>query len=427
MRMFRINSEADAEKIAGIVRARLSIEGVEEQVRRIIDDVKRRGDEAVIEYAERLDKTRLSRGELYLGRRDLEAAVERVDRTLADSLKTLLERVRAAEKPLAMITRGRWLVDAGNGVSIEIFFKPISRAACYVPGGMVPYISTAVMCGAAAREAGVERLVALIPPRALNNTMMAALAIAGFDGVYRVGGPYGVAALAYGTESIERVDKIAGPGGVYVTMAKHVVSKDVGIDMLAGPTELLVYVDKEGSEEDIAWHLAAQAEHGDSVLLIAITTRSSIAESLSRSIARLSQEKGSGVFERVSKNLDMVIADSPVLAARFIDLIAPEHVEICSEGEDLVEMVKNYGVLISGCASAAINDYYSGANHILPTMSWARWRGGLSVLDFVALRRVVRYRGSREDLEEIVGAVKPIALSEGFEIHLRSITRVAGN
>ncbi|GAY25805.1 histidinol dehydrogenase [Desulfurococcaceae archaeon AG1] len=423
MRVLRIASESDVEKIARIVRSRISVDDVEERVRRIVSDVRQRGDEAVIEYAEKLEGVRLSRKDLYIDRKDLEASIEKVDRSVVSSLRELSKRIRIAEQPLVSIIKERWFVDTGNGISIEIFFKPVSRAACYVPGGVVPYISTAIMCGTVAREAGVERLVAFLPPKALTNTMMAALAIAGFDGVYRVGGPYGVAALAYGTESIERVDKIAGPGGIYVTMAKHVVSKDVGIDMLAGPTELLVYVDKKGSEDDIAWHLAAQAEHGDSVLLIAVTTSDSIAENLSRSIERLSRETGSMVFERVSRLLSIVVADNPVLAARFIDLIAPEHVEICSEDEDLVGMIKNYGVLLSGCVSTAVNDYYSGANHILPTMSWARWRGGLSVLDFVALRRAVRFHGSLGDLREIAMAISPIALSEGFEIHLRSISR----
>ncbi len=423
MKILRISSMADAEKISRIVRPFPNLESVEDHVRRIVNDVKIRGDDALIEYAEKLDGVRISKEDLYLDREDLEASVDRIDKSLIDSLKSLLERVRAVERPLATLAREKWVVEIGRGLSIEIFFKAISRAACYVPGGMAPYISTAIMCGAVAREAGVERLVALVPPKALGESMKAALAVAGFDGAYRVGGPHGIAALAYGTESVERVDKIAGPGGIYVTMAKHLVSRDVGIDMLAGPTELVVYIDKEGLEDHVAWHLAAQAEHGDSVLLVAVTPRISIAERISRSVEDLSREKGASAFDRVSRLLSIVVAEDPVLASRFIDLIAPEHVEICSEGEDLVDLISSYGVLITGCVSTAINDYYSGANHILPTMSWARWRGGLSVLDFMALRRLVRFRGSREDLGGIARSVEPIALSEGFEIHLRSILR----
>jgi len=423
LRIYRIASDRDLDELIRTARSTEGFEDIITRISRIVEDVRIRGDEAVIEYTERLDGVKLSRGELYISSDNLRGFIEKVDRDLIDSLGGLARRVKDVESPIAELVRKPTRVRTGYGVEVENIFEPIERVACYIPGGLAPYISTAIMCGVTARMAGVRRLVALLPPKALTGAMAAAIAIAGFDGVYRIGGPHGIAALAYGTESIERVDKIAGPGGIYVTAAKAIVSRIVGIDMLAGPTELLIYIDLEGLEDSVSWHLAAQAEHGDSVMLLVVTPRGDIAESLARYIERLSGDKKGRLFERVSRLLGIAITDTPERAFELINRMAPEHVEICSRSKEAVENIRNYGVLIDGCASTAINDYYSGANHILPTMSWARWRGGLSILDFVVLRRRVYYRGSHDDLRRITESVRAIAMAEGFTAHPESIYR----
>jgi len=422
-RIYRIYSDLDIKEVLRIIRSSVDLEGAIDSVRPIIEDVRRRGDEAVIEYARRLDDADLKPEEIYIDRSKLSEIASKADQRLVESLRKLSRRIEDVERPLLSIASSIWRVKAGEGLYIEIFFRPVERVACYIPGGLTPYVSTALMCGVTARLAGVKRLVALLPPKALTPGMAASLLIAGFDGVYRVGGPYGIAAVAYGTQRIERVDKIVGPGGIYVTAAKALVSKDVGIDMLAGPTELVIYIDRKGYEEEILSHLAAQAEHGDSVLLAVVTPDNEIASSLARISAEKASTIGSKVFERVSRVLNTVIVDSVERAARFIDALSPEHVEVCSNLEGFRDMLNSYGVLIDGCVSSAINDYYSGVNHILPTMTWARIRGGLSILDFVALRRRVIYRGSRDGLREIAGEVMPIAMEEGFQLHLDSIYR----
>ncbi|MEM4970723.1 MAG: histidinol dehydrogenase [Sulfolobales archaeon] len=422
-RIYRVYSDLDIEDVLRIIRSSIDLEGAIDAVKPIIEDVRRRGDDAVIEYARRLDGADLKPEEIYIDRSRLSDIASKADLGLVESLEKLSKRIENAERPLLSIISSIWRIEVREGLYIEVFFKPIERVACYIPGGFTPYVSTALMCGVTARIAGVKRLVALLPPKALTPGMAASLLIAGFDGVYRVGGPYGVAAVAYGTKRIERVDKIVGPGGIYVTAAKALVSRVVGIDMLAGPTELIIYIDRRGYEEEILLHLAAQAEHGDSVLLAVVTPDSEIANNLARITSERASNTGSKAFERVSRLLNIVIVDSVERAAKFIDTLSAEHVEICSNLEGLRDMLNSYGVLIDGCVSSAINDYYSGVNHILPTMSWARVRGGLSILDFVALRRRVIYRGSRDGLRDIASEVMPIAMEEGFQLHLDSIYR----
>jgi len=424
-RLYRVYSGQDLEAVVRAIRSPLPLDEAIEAVRPIVEDVRRRGDSAVIEYTRRFDGVELEARDVYVDRQGLEELARGADPRLSRALEGLAKRVENAEEPLRKVIRSRWGVSVGSNIYLEIFFTPVKRVACYVPGGLAPYVSTAIMCGVTARLAGVERLVALLPPRALTPGMAASFLVAGFDGVYRVGGPHGIAAVAYGTRSIERVDRLAGPGGLYVAAAKILVSWAVGVDMVAGPTELAVYVDKRGYEEEILYHLAAQAEHGDTTLLIVVTP----AEEIAGEIARLSEEYayrgGSKAFERVSRVLSIVVTDSSEEAARFLDTLSPEHVEVCSERAGFSDMLRSYGVLIDGCVSSAINDYYSGANHILPTISWARVRGGLSVLDFAALRRRVIYRGPRGALRDIAGEVMPIAVAEGFPLHLESIFRGA--
>lgn len=422
--ILKLESRREVEEVARALRPLFSLDEYVEKVKPIVEDVRKRGDRAVVEYAEKLDGVKLEPRDIYIGENALLESLERVEEEkpeLAEALRKLAERVRLVEELLASQILGKTLrVCVSESVCVYQELKPLSSAACYVPGGLAPYVSTAVMCGVAAGIAGVRRLVAFAPPRSAKPSLLAALALAGFRGLYRAGGAYGVAALAYGTESIERVDKIAGPGGLYYTAAKIVVSRDVGVDMLAGPTELVVYVDKPGLERELALHLAAQAEHGESSMTVAVTTSMDIAKEILEfyESLRLDYEKRTG---RRLASLKVVVSGSRELAVDLINSIAPEHVEVCSDSPEVSESLVNYGVLVDGCVSSAINDYYSGANHILPTSGWARWRGGLSVLDFLVLRRRVSIRGAPRGLSGIAEEVAPIAREEGFELHLESL------
>ncbi|MEM1873669.1 MAG: histidinol dehydrogenase [Acidilobaceae archaeon] len=423
MRVFEVSSRESAETLARAIRLELDYDRYIEAVKPIVADVRKRGDDALIDYAERLDGVKLTRDKLSVEKNELEIALSEVEAekpALVDSLRKLADRVRSVERPLSSIAGASWTIRVDESIVVEEEVKPIDSVACYVPGAMAPYISTAVMCGATARIAGVRRVVAFTPPRSLSKSLLAALAITGFDKLYLAGGAYGVAALAYGTQSVERVSKIAGPGGPYYTAAKILVSRDVGIDMLAGPTELVVYVDKRGLEREIALHLAAQAEHGESSTIVAVTRDREVAANLLRVYEDISEKLYAYTRGKLATP-KIVVADSLSLVAEFINYMSPEHVEICSDSGEIVDMIENYGVLIDGCVSTAINDYYSGVNHILPTSGWARWRGGLSVLDFLVVRRRVKFKGGRSDLEKIAREVEPIAEEEGFPLHLLSI------
>ncbi|MEM1640318.1 MAG: histidinol dehydrogenase [Acidilobaceae archaeon] len=418
--LLRVSSKEDVEAFVKLFRSELNIDKYIEIVKPIVYDVKKRGDKALIDYAKKLDKVELDRENIYISKEKLEKARESLrseNKRLLEALEGLAERAKAVEEPLSALSRSRWTIAVDSSVIVIEELKPIDSVACYVPGAVAPYISTAIMCGVAARAAGVKKLVAFAPPASIRKSLLASLAVAGFDGLYALGGAYGVAALAYGTESVEKVSKIAGPGGPYYTAAKILVSRDVGIDLLAGPTELVVYVDKKGVEREIALHLLAQAEHGESSAVALITTDAEIAQKVADAYKEFLR-RSSGKKLSTPK---LAIAKNKELAFELINLIAPEHLEVCSDSLELADAFENYGVLVEGCVSTAINDYYSGANHILPTSGWARWRGGLSALDFLALRRRVKVLDNGGALKRIAQAVEPLAKEEGFELHLSSI------
>ncbi len=381
---------------------------VEPAVCRIIADVRRRGDRAVRKYAERWDG--LQQGApLQVSEKEIRAAWKSARPELKKALRIAAANIRRfceMQKP-AEWTRTR------NGISLGQLVRPLDSVGCYVPGGRYPLMSTLLMTVIPAQVGGVDNIrVASPQPQA---DVLAAAGMLGISEVYRVGGAQAIAAFAYGTESIPRVDKIVGPGNLYVTAAKKQVAFDCSIDFLAGPTEVLVVSDM-GSPEFIAGDLVAQAEHDPEALAIFITTRRDLASQVARAVKELSKHN-TIACESIRRNGVIVISSSRQQSFEWANQVACEHLTV--DPADL-KLVRNAGsVFVGDYSPQAAGDYASGPNHVLPTAGAARFRGGLSVLDFVKIISVQKL--SRPGLKRIASHVELLAKAEGLQAHAQSI------
>jgi histidinol dehydrogenase len=387
---------------------------VEPVVRRIIAEVRRQGDRALRKYAERWDGLRRQEAFQVSGE-EIEAAWKSAAPELKASLRAAAANIRRFcewQKPVEwMRTRA--------GISVGQIVRPLDSVGCYVPGGRYPLVSTLLMTVIPAQVAGVRNIRVVSPqPRA---EVLAAAGMLGVREVYRVGGAQAVAALAYGTQSIPRVDKIVGPGNLYVTAAKKLVSFDCAIDFLAGPTEVVVVSDV-GKAEFIAADLVAQAEHDPEALAVFVTTRDDLARRVARAAEKLSQRN---VIARqaLRRNGVILVSGSRGQSFEWANELAAEHLTV--DAADL-KLVRNAGsVFVGHYSPQAAGDYASGPNHVLPTGGAARFRGGLSVLDFVKLISVQRL--SRPGLKGIGPVVETLANAEGLRAHAESIRARVGH
>ena len=381
---------------------------VEPAVRRIVADVRRRGDLAVRKYAERFDGARPGAA-LRVPSKEIQRAWTGADAGLKRALKTAEANIRRfcdMQKPTEW-TRSR------EGISLGQIVRPLDSVGCYVPGGRHPLVSTLLMTVIPAQVAGVEAIRVASPN--VHTDVMAAAGMLGVHEVYSVGGAQAIAALAYGTESIPRVDKIVGPGNVYVTVAKKEIAFDCSIDFLAGPTEGLIVCDR-GTARFIASDLVAQAEHDPEAMALFITTKRELAESVARWVDEMCVDNEIA-RESIRRNGAIFVASSRKQSFDWANEIACEHLTI-ERGD--IALVRNAGSLFIGDYSAqAAGDYASGPNHVLPTGGAARFRGGLSVLDFVKVISVQEL--SRPGLRRIGPSIETLATTEGLAAHAQSI------
>jgi histidinol dehydrogenase len=381
---------------------------LEPRVRRIIDGVRRGGERSLRRYAQRWDglgakqSLRVSEDEMAVAWQMLPPALSKSLRHAAQNIRRFCEW----QKPSSW-TRTR------GGVSVGQLVRPLESVGCYVPGGRYPLVSTLLMTVIPAQVAGVEDIRVVSPKPSME--VLAAAAMLGVREFYRVGGAQAIAALAYGTSSIPRVDKIVGPGNAYVTVAKKLVSFDCAIDFLAGPTEAVVLSDS-GVPEFIAADLVAQAEHDPEALAVFITTSRELARSVRLSVGRLA--KGNPcALESLGGRGAILVAASREQAREWANRTAPEHITVAAED---LPFIQNAGSVFVGNYSAqAAGDYASGPNHVLPTMGQARFRGGLSVVDFVKVITVQQL--SAAGLRRIAPAVECLAEAEGLPAHAQSI------
>ena len=384
------------------------LSGLEPRVRRIVDTVRRGGERSLRRYAERWDGLAAKRS-LRVSEGEMAEALARVPAELRNSLRQAAESIRQFcewQKP------DGWM-RTHDGVSLGQIVRPLESVGCYVPGGRYPLVSTLLMTVIPAQVAGVKNIRVVSPKPSVE--VLAAAAMLGVREFYRVGGAQAIAALAYGTNTIARVDKIVGPGNAYVTVAKKLVSFDCAIDFLAGPTEAVVLSDS-GVPEFIATDLVAQAEHDPETLAVFITTSRELARSVRVAVTQAA--KGNPIAQKsLRARGGILVAASREQAREWANRIAAEHITVDS---DDLPFIQNAGSIFVGNYSAqAAGDYASGPNHVLPTSGQARFRGGLSVMDFVKVITVQHL--SAAGLKQIAPAIECLAGAEGLPAHARSI------
>ena len=396
---------------------------VDEVVADIIADVRARGDAALLEYTERFDRLTLAPETLRLSGAEIAAEIQKVAPEDRAALELAAERIRAYHAE--QMPQDAWWKDA-SGAELGWRWTPVSAAGLYVPGGLATYPSSVLMNAIPAKVAGVERLAITVPTPdgAINPLVILAAELAGVDEIYRIGGAQAIAALAYGTSSVAPVDKITGPGNAFVAAAKRRVFGKVGIDMIAGPSEILVIADKDNNPDWIALDLLSQAEHDESAQSILITDDADFASAVSASVDKFLQSLERRDIAGASwRDYGAIILVSDMdQAVALSDRIAPEHLEICvDDAMGVSEKIHHAGAIFIGAwTPEAIGDYVGGPNHVLPTARSARFSSGLSVMDFV--KRTTLSRMTPDALAQIGPAAERLASSEGLEAHGLSVT-----
>ena len=395
-------------RVQELARRGSKLASLEPAVSRIVEDVRRRGDPALRAYAEKWDLLSRDQG-LRVPEEEFEAAWQMA----SPSLRTSLKQAAANIRRFSQKQRPREWRRESSGISVGQIVRPLGAVGCYVPGGRYPLVSTLLMTVIPAQVAGVPHIRVTCPNP--SPQVLAAASMLGVREFYRVGGAHAIAALAYGTETIPRADKIVGPGNAYVTIAKKLVAFDCSIDFLAGPTEVLI-LSRHGRAEFIAADLVAQAEHDPAAMPVLVTTSHILAASVRRAVGQLSKENPTAK-QALARSGCALVARSRREAVDWANQIAPEH--MTAEESDL-PFIQNAGSIFVGQYSApAAGDYASGPNHVLPTAGAARFRGGLSVSDFVKVISVQQL--SKRGLQSIGRAVTCLAETEGLRTHAESI------
>ena len=403
-------------------RGEMVPEGVMETVFEIVGDVRRRGDEAVAEYTLRFDDLDLTSAGMELDLDELDRALEEIPADDREIIEAAAGSIR--EFHLRQLDES-WIYEPSPGIKLGQKVTPIERVGLYVPGGTAAYPSSVLMNAIPARVAGVDQLIMVVPAPGgeVNRTVLAAAAVAGVDRVFTIGGAQAVAALAYGTRTVPRVDKIVGPGNIYVAMAKKVVFGDVDIDMIAGPSEILVLADSSADPVFAAADLLSQAEHDPLAYPILVTDDEEIlsrtAEETRRQIELLPRQ------DIARQSLDsrghLILTDNMEQAISVVNRIAVEHLELMvADPEKTLDSITNAGAIFLGMYTAeALGDYMAGPNHVLPTGGTARFFSPLGVYDFIKRSSVIWY--DREALLESAGMVARFARLEGLEAHARAV------
>lgn len=379
---------------------------VEEKVRRIIEDVRLFGDDALLKYTKKFDKVKMTPKQLKVSAIESSGAYQSISQNFVSNLKIIFDNVnRFYRKTL----KKSWRIKDSDGLVLGENYEPLEKVGVYIPAGTAPLVSTVYMTVLPARIAGVKKIVLISPPDKsgyINPHILVVANLLKVDEVYRVGGAQGIAALAYGTKTIPKVDKIVGPGNIYVTEAKRQVFGVVDIDMVAGPTELVIIANRHSDPKFIIADLKAQAEHSGG-LAILITNSKALAKEV------LSMTEGIYGFIVLAKNLEQAVDIS--------NRIAPEHLEILVKNpQRFVKLVKNAGAIFLGDYSpTAVGDYVAGPSHVLPTSGTARFFSGLSTMDFIKTNHIIGY--SKKALEKVREPLEKIAGIEGLQKHLDSV------
>jgi histidinol dehydrogenase len=400
-----------------LLRARQEHDAEAERIAsKIVGDIRRRGDTALFAWVKKLDDIDLRRESLWIAEGEIHAARKQVSSDFLRAVEHAARNVRrVAEKQLPK----PWTMEVEPGVKIGQLVRPIDAIGCYIPGGRFALVSTMVMTVVPAKIAGVRHIQVACPRP--NAALLAAAGVLGVTRVARMGGAQAIAALAYGTKRVARVEKIFGPGNRFVTAAKQLVSSDCAIDLPAGPTEAIVLA-ATGKPRWIAADLLAQAEHAPDAGSYLVTTSTSLARQVQTEVACQLQQLPTTNPAQVSikRTGTILVAPSLHAACEFVNRFAPEHLSLPGNGETLLKKIRATGtVLLGPWGAQPLGDYASGSNHVLPTGGWARKRGGLSTADFVKCISVQTI--GRQGFELLAGTVETLATSEGLMAHRNAV------
>ena len=410
---------SDAKRQALLIRSSSKIPQNSILVQKIINDVIKFGDKAIIKYTKKFDNVKID--SILVEKADFRKAYQQVTMNQLNALKKSKKLLEKNEKMI--LDRLTGIIVSEQGIKIERRLKPIESIGCYVPGGKARYPSTLIMCAVPALVANVDRIAMVSPPMKDGNidplTLVAA-DICNIDKVYRIGGAQAVAALAYGTKTVSKVDKIVGPGGLFVNIAKYLVSNMTDIDMIAGPTELLIYADSKADPRLVVKDLISQAEHSPDTICGVVTTSSNLIGKLENEVTKLldgSLPRLGIISASFKKNAFMALCNNEVDAITFANELAPEHLEIMSENpEKIASKINTAGVILLGKYSpSSASDYCLGSNHVLPTMAFGKSKASLSVLDFVKL--VNHITVTKKGLLSVQKYIRELAFAEGLPNH----------
>jgi histidinol dehydrogenase len=403
MRIIRFNSQ----KLEKIYNRRFCKSArIEERVRTILEDVRLLGDEALIKYTKKFDRVKLTPKQLKVSQREISGAYQSITPNFVSNLKVIIDNI---ERFYRKTLRKSWRIKEADGVVLGENYSPVEKIGVYIPAGTAPLVSTVYMTVLPAKIAGVKKIVLVSPPDKngyINPHILVVADLLKVNEVYRIGGAQGIAALAYGTKSIPRVDKIVGPGNIYVTEAKRQVFGLVDIDMIAGPTELVIIANRHSNPEFIIADLKSQAEHAKGLTILITNSKS-----LAREVKSKTQDTAGFII--LAKNLEQ--------AAEIADRIAPEHLEILvNNPQRLLKKINHAAAIFLGPYSpVAVGDYVAGPSHVLPTGGTARFFSGLSTLDFIKSNHLLSF--SKKALERLKEPLEKIAGIEGLDKHLESV------
>lgn len=395
------------------------------KTRDIVTSVGKSGDSSLLKYTQEFEGVNLKT--LRVTAEEIRSAFKKVTSSQLRSIHVMRKRLIEFESDLYDHLSG--IESRFDQLRFTRLLRPIENVGCYVPGGKARYPSTLLMCCTPANVAGVKRLVVITPPRkdgTVDPMTLVAADICNVQEVYKLGGAHGIAALAFGTESIRKVDKIVGPGGIYVTAAKNIVSDRVAVDMVAGPTELLVFTDSNSDPRLVALDLISQSEHSNDTICGVVTTSRRMALRIKEEIDILIRSKEdllrrSIITESLNENGFIAICKRESTAVDFINEFAPEHLEVMTiNAGSIVKKVRSAGLILVGKNTpSAASDYCLGSNHVLPTLGFAKSRAGLSVLDFLKIISCIEL--NRKDLKKIESCVKEITTVEGLFNHYKAV------
>lgn len=413
----------EGDPLARLPRAQVDREAARTSVRAIVAAVRERGDAAVLELQARHG---VEPAALRVPAEEIEAARAACAPELLAAIEQAARRIRAYHERQAAEERAPFWRESADGATVGEESRALERVGCCVPGGQAPLPSSVLMTAIPARVAGVREVVVCTPAAAgghVHPATLAACALAGVDEVYAVGGAQGVAAMAYGTESIRRVDRIVGPGSIWTTLAKHEVAMDVGIDSFAGPTEVAIVADDGAPASFVAADLVAQAEHDPLATALLITPSQALIDAVNEALEKevASASRREPIEQALRAQGRAVLVSSIEQAVEVSNAFAPEHLElIVSDPDALLPSIRNAGAIFIGAHTpVALGDYIAGTNHVLPTAGSARFSSPLRVSDFVVSSAVIRFE--REGLADVAASLIAIAEAEGLDAHARAV------